>query len=75
MVRYGISEEIEIDEWWLKALPACSSSKSTQSENETKRFWKVEPQVLDWHTIQILWTIVQELNRMYSIRNSKESVL
>lgn len=53
MVRYGISEEIEIDEWWLKASPAtCSSSKSTQSENETKRFWKSRtPNIrLTYHT-------------------------
>lgn len=71
MVRYGIFEEIRIDEWWLKASPAtCSSSKSTQSENETKRFWKSRtPSIRLTHHTKLL-----ELNRMYSIRNSKESV-
>lgn len=54
------------DDWKLHQLHAVQVKVHSQRMKQ-RDFGKVEPQVLDWHTIQILWTIVQEF--------SKESVL
>lgn len=45
------------DDWKLRQLHAVQVKVHSQRMKQ-RDFGKVEPQVLDWHTIQVLWTIV-----------------